>query len=330
MKIDDLIKTNESDASKKNSLGYDPNYEILKEITVEEVVFDKEISPNLICKKVDENRIELIQIGMEFEELYQMLGFCEEQGDLIIKHIHEKLNKKSISKPTVINLRKLIGDYLFVDKCYLIVYKPQYKDKYNNWVEEAGNVYLLDRILSLHEIDKNNPNVETGNNLPQYLKTAGLSYMYYKNLKKANISESEAREKAGLVDSLLFKIAYSVYKINHPPKQIMYDDMKDYVFKNIDDLLNEEEDTIVLDEKENLTTLDYLEDDTYEHILNGFLQEWEDSFRKSKIINEYNKKIKIYLESVDKDLKARVSYSLMTKTLKLILEYLETIGQYGD
>ena len=106
--------------------------------------------------------------------------------------------------------------------------------------------------------------------------------------------------------------------------------MKDFVFGKIEKSLKDENELVVIDEKANLSIFDFLSDEVYEYILKGFLNKWDDSFNKSTTINEYKQSILNYIESIDSDLKKSISDNLITKTLILILEYLESIGQYGD
>ncbi len=324
--IKKLVKTYENDKAK--SIKYEPCSELLSDIIVEEIIFDKETPPTLNCKKVMENYISDCWINLKFDQLYEILSYCGEFGEQITNLVKEKLKEAPTDNPIELNLKNYFGDYLMVDNCYLKVNKSKYKDEENNWVEEEGNFYFLDKILSHHDIDKNNPYVFYGENLPVYLKTSGLAYLHYKELKKITISDSAARERAGLKDDLLFKIAYSVYKISYPPKQILYNEMKEYVFDNIDSLLNRDEDTVVISNEDNISDLDWLDEDTYNVILKAFLKRWAHDFRQSATLNEYKNEVREIIDINGNEL--NISDSLMKKTIKLILGYLESIGQYGD
>ncbi len=195
--------------------GYAPNYRTVTKVLVEDIVFDKDTTPSIFGKVRINGRLTKVTIGLEFSELNQLLMTSYELGVEISNLIKKKLSSPSVEKPMVIDIRAQFGQELKLDNCYLEVYKPQHRDSKhkNKWVEDKDPFYFVDKILSKKEFEKRSKEAEVQHKIQECLELIGGSYVYYQRLRRLDITEDEAKLRAGLGDELLFKLSYFLNKL---------------------------------------------------------------------------------------------------------------------
>lgn len=195
--------------------GYEPNYRTITKVQVEDIVFDKDTTPSIFGKVRINGRLSRITIGLEFSELNQVLMTSEELGVEISTLIKKKLSDPAVEKPMVIDVRAQFGQELKLDNCYLEVYKPQHRDSKNKkkWIEDKDPFYFVDKILTKKEFEKRTKEVEIKQKIQECLELIGGSYVYYQRLRRLDISDDEAKLRAGLSDELLFKLSYFLNKL---------------------------------------------------------------------------------------------------------------------
>ncbi|SCC45717.1 hypothetical protein GA0116948_109108 [Chitinophaga costaii] len=193
--------------------GYAPNYRTVTKVLVEDIVFDQDTTPSIFGKVRINGRLTRVTIGLEFSELNQLLMTSDELGVEISSLIKKKLSSPAVEKPLVIDVRAQFGQELKLDNCYLEVYKPQHRDSKHKWVEDKDPFYFVDKILSKKEFDKRSKEVEVKQKIQECLELIGGSYVYYQRLRRLDITEDEAKLRAGLGDELLFKLSYFLNKL---------------------------------------------------------------------------------------------------------------------
>lgn len=195
--------------------GYEPNYRTVTKLLVEDIVFDKDTTPSVFGKVRINGRLTRVTIGLEFSELNQILMSSDELGVEISSLIKKKLSSPSVEKPMVIDIRAQFGQELKLDNCYLEVYKPQHRDRKNKnkWVEDKDPFYFVDKILSKKEFEKRSKEVKVKQKIQECLELIGGSYVYYQRLRRLDITDEEAKLRAGLSDELLFKLSYFLNKL---------------------------------------------------------------------------------------------------------------------
>lgn len=194
--------------------AYKPNYLTITNMLVEQIVFDDEIPPTLMGKiLLESNDSYNIQIGIGFSDLNHILITCGDLGLKISDLISQKLSSSYIESPTVIELKDIFGIDLIINNCYLEGYCTQHKDKNGNWVEDEGNLFMVDKIFNKQEFEKKVEQSKDKEQLNDCLELIGVAYIYYLRLKRFGLSEHEARKRSGLKNELLFKLSYLINKI---------------------------------------------------------------------------------------------------------------------
>lgn len=285
--------------------NYSPNYFLITDFIINEIVFDNETSPSIFCtKSEDDNKIKFTMC-CSFNELGQLLLSNGELGKEIQNKIAQILKQPFVDKPIVIELKEVISKPLLINDLLLEVYKPQHKDKNGKWVEDNDNLLVISDIFQRikAEVLKKEPFKEK---LTDCLNTISNAYKYYLNLKNIGLSEKECRKRAGLLDELLFFQAYLLHKIDTPPKKIDENELKDYVFEKIQFDLDK----------------DHLQD-----ILNGFWGKWNASTFETIGDGDFKNSVYRYLEGLNR--KDFIPQIKVDKIVDLILGYLKSLGQWG-
>lgn len=202
--------------------GYEPNYRKIDEIYISEIIFekDKDVTDVTIFGYYEnpfEENLKRVDYCCDFSVLTDLLIYAEEEGEILINIIAEKLDESTNEIPSIIDVENLLGSPLKIENIILTIYKPFEKDENGIWKETSNNkdeFYFIDKLELKDEIEnKNNEVVKHQKDLSNYLLLLNNAYKFYLQLRELKIKEKEARSKSGLKDELLFRIAYLNYKI---------------------------------------------------------------------------------------------------------------------
>ena len=94
------------------------------------------------------------------------------------------------------------------------MYKPQKRDEHGDWVEE-DDIYIIHSVKSLETVksEKKLSNVIANLEMSEHLRLLSDLFRSYLHLLGMGFSKKEARERVGLKDKLLFKIAELQFNI---------------------------------------------------------------------------------------------------------------------
>ena len=192
--------------------GYQPNFQLISKLQVEDVIFDDKALPTIIGKIRVGTKLTRISLVLDFSQLSQVLAAGNTLGAEINTAIKKKLSVKDVPQPLVVDLKAEFGQILKIDSCYMEIYKPQFLDG-KKWIEEKEPIFFVERILSKREYDKRVKEEEIKENIQECLELVGASYVHYQRLKRLGISDEEAKLRAGLQDELLFQLSFYLNKL---------------------------------------------------------------------------------------------------------------------
>lgn len=118
----------------------------LTNLVLTNIVFDTETGPTIFCAWKNFGKSKEIQIGLEFEQLYDVLKTCGTKGESIMNLITEKLNEAACEPCSVIDLDNLTGE-LSLANCNLKIYRALEKTKDGKYVEDSSNFFMLDEVV---------------------------------------------------------------------------------------------------------------------------------------------------------------------------------------
>jgi hypothetical protein len=191
--------------------SYNPNYKYLSFIKISEIVFSEDTDLTLMCKVPNRefHYMEFWNIFCDYSILTEILLYVGDDGDPIITKLTDILSSTFIEKPTVIDIKNILGQELIVDGLTLKVYKPQSKGDDGIWKEDPNdNCLEIDSIVF-----NNNAQSEFKNSkkyihlLNDYYILLDNSFNYYLQLINKGFSIEESRNRCGLNDELLYRIA---------------------------------------------------------------------------------------------------------------------------
>ena len=118
----------------------------LSNLILNSIVFDVETGPTIFCTWKNFGKTKDIQIGLEFEQLYDLLKSCGAKGESIMNLITEKLDTKLCEPCTVIDLDNLTGAFA-LQNCNLKIYRALEKTKDGKFVEDSSDFFMLDELV---------------------------------------------------------------------------------------------------------------------------------------------------------------------------------------
>ena len=134
---------------------YEPNYRIIDEIYLKEIVFEKSLTSTDVTifgyyKKPFKEKLQRVDYYCEFGILNDLLIFSKEIGDPIIDVITEKLNDDDPETSLVIDVENLYGKPLKIDNIVLTIYRPFEENENGEWVEvnDDEEFYIIDSVES--------------------------------------------------------------------------------------------------------------------------------------------------------------------------------------
>jgi hypothetical protein len=170
------------------------------------IIFDESdlVSLNVKCR-ID-NIFSETTLLFPFSKFNDLLRFSGVVGEKLQLKVSDKLLSNG-EQPYIIDL---INDNIIFTNCSLELAHLQDGDSTFFCVEEITPLSFLEQTKNLRTNMRDFHSVELKNDFQQNLILVEFAqmYIYYKGLIELNISENAAREKAGLQNDKLFKMAY--------------------------------------------------------------------------------------------------------------------------
>jgi hypothetical protein len=145
-----------------------------------------------------------------FSNFNDLLRFSGESGDKLQLTVSDKLMSDG-EKPYIIDLQQepIVFTTCSLDLCYLIA-----DDTTCFSVEDVMPISLVQQAknLRINMADFSNVHLSSDSSLNIALNEVATLYRYYEGLKELNLTDEHAREKAGLKNEKLFKIAFYAAK----------------------------------------------------------------------------------------------------------------------
>lgn len=227
----------------------EPVYYFLHQIRIRKIVFDDSTDVTIFGSVPDDDDDEnsiAFDFLCKFEILTDILLSAnnKDESDLIIKIISEKLSVK-LEIPTIIDIENIFGRELFFCNLVFKVSTPYEKDENGKLYPVRDNCYYIESVEdkaeffkregeyfnfkehrkeipkdllqqaldSLEIIDNSNESKTDEEQFSEYLNVLDNAFKYYLQLLEKKFPEKEARERTGLNDELLFRIALLNNKI---------------------------------------------------------------------------------------------------------------------
>jgi hypothetical protein len=141
-----------------------------------------------------------------FSKFNDLLRFSGESGEKLQLTVSDKLMSED-EKPYIIDLSngQLVFTTCSLDVCYLIE-----SDLSCFSVEDVTPISFVQQAknLRMNMADFTDVHLQNDSSLNHALNEVATLYRYYTGLKELNLSDEHAREKAGLKNEKLFKIAF--------------------------------------------------------------------------------------------------------------------------
>lgn len=184
---------------------------------------------------------------LDYKQAEKLLRNTEYPSYLILDSILQKLKHQTNNYLFEINIEREFGESLFNNTCFVktICEKGEphdlfkVTDIYLNPVKnkDRSPFNVFDKLLTLEIIQ---------GKLKDCYKILETAYTMFLQLQDLGIGVTKAREKSGLTDDMLYRIAFYVYRMNHLSNDDGFGDLKEYIRKNASFLINEEELKVIL------------------------------------------------------------------------------------
>jgi hypothetical protein len=142
-----------------------------------------------------------------FSKFNDLLRFSGDNGEKLQLLVSDKLLSQSNERPHIIDLsnQPLVFSICQLDMCYLID-----GDDTCFSIEEVSPLSYIQQAKNLRNNirDFNTVQLENKTQLNQALIEMASMYRYYLGLKELNLNDASAREKAGLQNEKLYKMAF--------------------------------------------------------------------------------------------------------------------------
>jgi hypothetical protein len=171
------------------------------------VVFDDSDLVSVSAKTRIGNELLDVTFLFTFSKFNDLLRFSGEVGEKLQLLVSDKLLSRSDERPYFIDLMEnpLVFSVCQLNLSYLIE-----ADKSCLGVEDVSPLSYLQQAKNLRSNirDFNHVQLENKSQLNQALTEIAKMYRYYVGLKELNLNDNAAREKAGLQNDKLFKMAF--------------------------------------------------------------------------------------------------------------------------
>ena len=200
------------------SKQYEPKYRYIDEIYLKEIIFEKHQTNSDVTiwgyyTNPFDKHLKHADYCCEFSLLTDLLLFANEDGEPIINAIADKLNDDDMEIPTIIDVENTLGRLLKIENIVLTIYRPMGEDENGEWTEDTSEeFYFIDKVEpkeKFKQAKESNENLR--NALADHFILLENAFKYYLQLLSLDFTEKLARQKTGLEDELLFRIAL----INH-------------------------------------------------------------------------------------------------------------------
>lgn len=198
---------------------YEPNYRFIDEIYLSEIIFEKDKnSTDVTIFAYYENTVEKdlkrVDYWCEFSTLTTLLLAGKEKCEPVISAITDVLNSDTKEISVVIDVENMHGKPLKIDGIEIKIYRPMEQDENGDWIEDPidEEFYIIDEIKP-KSLTVSRKTKDPKEELSEYLVILNNAYKYYLQLLSVEFPETLAREKSGLTDELLFRIAGTYHKI---------------------------------------------------------------------------------------------------------------------
>jgi hypothetical protein len=170
------------------------------------IIFDESdlVSLNVKCRI--NNIFSETTLLFPFSKFNDLLRFSGVVGEKVQLKVSDKL----LSNEELPYIIDLINENIVFTNCTLEIVPLHEGDSFCFCVEEITPLSFLQQTKNLRTNMRDFHSVELNNDLQQNFTLVEFAqmYFYYKGLVELNISESAAREKAGLQNDKLFKMAF--------------------------------------------------------------------------------------------------------------------------
>ncbi len=187
-------------------------------IQVNQIYFDTEHSCTVWGKVFEQNGFYHCDIEMSVYQLYILLGHHGHLGRLIQVMIKQDYNTQVSAYPNLVDLQENLGNGVILTADEILLQRKKARRK-----EKDGGIHYAMSILSIQKVNKlqmiqNTSQVAHMTSIPnqrivpdvEALKVAYKKYNYYTSL---NIEDQHAKNKSGLENPYLFRLASMYYNV---------------------------------------------------------------------------------------------------------------------
>jgi len=188
---------------------YKPTIEVITYFEASDIIFDDSNDVTVYGMAGFEDGDEEIILSLDFTNLNELLSSAGDDGKRVAEKIGDVLSKTDDAYPVSIDLYDILDHSLVIDTLEMRIYHAMEENGEEGWEETEENIYFLDEFDELDEDDLEM--YKHKRKLNQHLETLSSGFEYYESLKEIGFSEEDARNKAGLTDPFLFKLALHNY-----------------------------------------------------------------------------------------------------------------------
>ncbi|MBK7762798.1 MAG: hypothetical protein IPI46_05415 [Bacteroidetes bacterium] len=205
---------NETDMKTQTFIKPDFN---IQAFSIERIIFDDSdlVSIDIHCRLLD--KFTKTTLLFTFSKFNDLLRFSGSNGEKLQLMVSDKLLSND-EKPYILQLKdaELIFSTCALDISFLLA-----DDASCFNVEEVSPLSYLQQAKNLRTNmqDFNSIRLDDKIAINHILKEIATMYRYYKGLKELNLNENAAREKSGLQNDKLFKIAFHAASSNESVKK---------------------------------------------------------------------------------------------------------------
>jgi hypothetical protein len=197
------------------------NYKLHEGIRIEKIIFDESNDVTIFAIKYDiiEETFNSVTYICKFDILTNLLMLADEEGEIIIFNLATKIENET-ERPTILDVKQLLGNYLKIEEVCFDVYKPLELNENNIYEESNDECYFIDKIHSGENYQKvmaiqRKKEIEftLKYDLSKLLIKLNMSYKEYISFIFSGVSEKDARKICKLKNDLLFEIAKINFRI---------------------------------------------------------------------------------------------------------------------
>ncbi len=135
-------------------------------------------------------------------------------GGIMGEKLAYKMSDKLFSSEQKPYILQLENEEIIISSCRLKLNQIMVSNMSCYYVETVSPLPYLYQLKNLRKniTDFSNIDLKPQNTINATIKELAKSYVYFLALKELNLTETAAREKAGLQNEYLFKLSYQAYK----------------------------------------------------------------------------------------------------------------------